>query len=101
MRVVLNITAPRGATLTRDEQGRDPDGKFASGSGGGGKSSSAKKKVYVYSEGGVHKVFSEGPDGTPVLEKKTKSESAAHSHAKSLGKKHGVEAYGHNGHVLK
>lgn len=34
MRVVLNINGPR--VLTVDAQGRDPDGKFAGGSGGGG-----------------------------------------------------------------
>lgn len=40
MRVVLNINGPRG--LTVDAQGRDPDGKFASGSGGGSGGSGEK-----------------------------------------------------------
>lgn len=42
MRVVINVNG-RGLRATRDDQGRDPDGKFASGAGGGGGKSGGEK----------------------------------------------------------
>lgn len=57
MRVVLNINAARGTTLDRrvvDEQGRDPDGKFASGGSGSSGGGSSKSDAHHQMEKAIH-----------------------------------------------